>query len=74
LLHGYMTGAALASGGLSVLAVAGSTSAVFCVFAIVAAQVAIVGGPWRPIAVRVVGSWVAAAGLLMMGWLARGSV
>jgi len=26
---------------------------------------------WTRIAVRVAGSWIAAAGLLMIGWLAR---
>ena len=30
--------------------------------------------PWRGIAVRVAGSWVAAIGLLMLGWSLRGSL
>lgn len=74
LLHGYATGAAMATDGAVVLAVAGSVAAVFCIFAILAAQVTAVGVQWGRIAVRVAGSWVAAAGLLMMGWLARGSI
>jgi hypothetical protein len=27
--------------------------------------------PWTRIAVRVVGSWIAASGLLMLGWATR---
>jgi hydrogenase/urease accessory protein HupE len=74
LLHGYVSGTAMATGGALALAVAGSTATVFCVFAILAAQVTAVEAQWGRIAVRVAGSWVAAAGLLMMGWLARGTV
>ena len=74
LLHGYVTGATMAPGGAGALAVAGSVTAVFGLFAILAAQVTTIDVAWGRIALRVAGSWVAAAGLLMMGWLARGSV
>jgi hydrogenase/urease accessory protein HupE len=74
LLHGYVTGATMTPGGAGALAVAGSVTAVSCLFAILAAQVTTIGVPWGRIAVRVAGSWVTAAGLLMMGWLARGSI
>jgi hypothetical protein len=29
---------------------------------------------WGRVAVRVAGSWLTAAGILMLGWLARGTV
>lgn len=73
LLHGYVTGATLTPGGAGALGVAGSVTAVFCLFAILAAQVTTIGAPWGRIALRVAGSWLSAAGLLMLGWLARGS-
>jgi hypothetical protein len=40
--------------------------------AIFAAEVSALPAGWPRIAVRVGGSWIAAAGLLMLGWLARG--
>jgi len=30
--------------------------------------------PWMRIAVRVAGSWVAAIGMLMFGWMAQGQL
>jgi len=74
LLHGYMNGATLVPGGASTLALAGAATAAFCLFAILAAQVTIIQAGWARIAVRVAGSWVSAAGILMLGWLARGSL
>ena len=38
---------------------------------VLAAQVTTIQAAWCRIALRAVGSWVAAAGLLMLGWLAR---
>ena len=69
LLHGYVNGASL--GGSGTLALAGAVSAACCLFAILAAQVTTIRAAWGRIALRAVGSWVAAAGLLMLGWLAR---
>jgi len=69
LLHGYVNGASLESSGT--LALAGAVTAAFCLFAILAAQVTTIQAAWGRIALRAVGSWVAAAGLLMLGWLAR---
>jgi hypothetical protein len=31
------------------------------------------GRPWMRIAVRVAGSWIAAIGLLLLGWALRGA-
>lgn len=71
LVHGYVNGATLAPGGASLLELAGAVTAVFCVLAILSAQVTTLRAGWTRIAVRVAGSWIAASGLLMLGWLAR---
>jgi hydrogenase/urease accessory protein HupE len=74
LLHGYVNGATMTPGGASALALAGAVTAVFCVVAILSAQVTTLHAAWTRIAVRVAGSWVTAAGLLMLGWLTRASM
>lgn len=71
-LHGYINGATMAPGGAALLGIAGAVVAAACVFTILAAQVTAMRADWTRIAVRVGGSWIAAAGLLMLGWLARG--
>lgn len=71
-LHGLVNGATMGPAGASGLALAGAVTTVFCVTAIVAAETAQLAAGWTRIAVRVGGSWIAAAGLLMLGWLARG--
>jgi len=70
-LHGLVNGATMAPGGASTLALAGAVTTVFCVTAILAAEVSALPVGWPRIAVRVAGSWIAAAGLLMLGWLLR---
>jgi hypothetical protein len=74
LLHGLVNGATMAPGGATTLALAGAITAVFCLTAILAAEVTTLSVGWTRIAVRVAGSWIAAAGLLMLGWLARAAV
>jgi hypothetical protein len=59
------------AGGAILLGLSGAVSAVFCLLAILSAQVTTLRAGWTRIAVRVGGSWIAAAGLLMLGWLAR---
>jgi hydrogenase/urease accessory protein HupE len=71
LVHGYVNGATLSPDGASLLGLTGAVSAVFCLLAILSAQVTTLQAGWTRIAVRVAGSWIAAAGLLMLGWLAR---
>lgn len=70
LLHGYVNGATIVVG--RALALGGAATAAFCLFAILAAQVTALSRDWTRIAVRVGGSWIAAAALLMLGWIARG--
>jgi hypothetical protein len=43
----------------------------FVLVTLVSALVVSLGKPWARIAVRVVGSWIAAIGLLMFGWAMR---
>ena len=52
-------------GGLALL---GIGAAVFVLVAIGAALVVSVRAAWQRVVVRVAGSWVAAVGLLMLGW------
>jgi len=71
LVHGGVNGATMAPGGASLLGLTGAVTAVFCVLAILSAQVTTLQAGWTRVAVRVAGSWIAASGLLMLGWLAR---
>jgi urease accessory protein len=74
LLHGYANGASMASGEASGLGLAGIATAIFCLFAILSAQVTTPRAGWSRVAVRVVGSWIAATGVLMLGWLVHSLV
>jgi hydrogenase/urease accessory protein HupE len=71
LVHGIVNGAILSPTGASLLGLTSAVSAVFCLFVLLSAQVTTLQAGWTRIAGRVVGSWIAAAGLLMLGWLAR---
>lgn len=73
IMHGFFNGIALKSGpaGLGLL---GIMAALIVLVAIVAAFVVSLKPPWTRIVVRVAGSWVAAMGLLMIGWFFRGQV
>jgi hydrogenase/urease accessory protein HupE len=68
-LAGHANGAAMASAGAGVPGVLGAASTVFVVAALVAAAVAAVRIAWLRIAARVVGSWLAALGMLASGWM-----
>jgi hydrogenase/urease accessory protein HupE len=71
LTQGCFNGAALAGVSSGSLAVVGIVCAVFVVVALVAGQVASLRVNGARIAVRVLGSWIGAIGLLMLGWAAR---
>ena len=58
--------------GTAILALIGLSFAVFALIALVSAFVVRLQAGWAKIAVRVAGSWIAASGLLMLGWAARG--
>lgn len=71
LFHGYLNGTGMGRPATGALALLGLVFAVFVLVAIAAAFVVQLRQRWTRIAVRVVGSWIAASGLLMLGWAAR---
>jgi hydrogenase/urease accessory protein HupE len=72
-VHGFLNGATMGRVGLGVLGLTGVVAAVFTLVALLAAFVVSRRRPWERVAVRVAGSWITAVGLLMLGWLFRGS-
>jgi hydrogenase/urease accessory protein HupE len=72
-LHGWLNGAGIAEAGREALGLVGIVSAVFVVVALLAAFVVWLRPPWTRVAVRVAGSWIAAIGLLLLGWGLRGA-
>jgi hydrogenase/urease accessory protein HupE len=73
LFHGYLNGTGMGRPADGALALLGLVFAVFVLVAIANAFVVQLGQQWTRIGVRVVGSWIAASGLLMLGWAVRGS-
>jgi hydrogenase/urease accessory protein HupE len=71
LVHGYSNGAALAQPGPSVAGLAGVIVAVFTFVALATSFVVPLRAAWARVIVRVAGSWIAAIGLLLLGWAAR---
>jgi urease accessory protein len=71
LLHGYLNGAAMSQARLGGLGLVGIVTTLFVVVALAAALVVALRAPWTRIAVRVAGSWIAAIGLLLLGWSFR---
>ena len=72
LLHGWSNGAGLAAANREGLALLGIGGMVFVAVALLAALAASVRAEAGRIAVRVAGSWIAAIGLLLIGWQLRG--
>jgi hypothetical protein len=68
---GCANGAALAKAGAGLPGVLGSTAAIFVVVTLGAAAATAWQASWLRIAWRAVGSWIAAAGLLLLGWSLR---
>ena len=71
--HGYLNGTGMGFSVPSIAAAFGLAAAVFALVVLVAALVVQVRAHWARIAVRVGGSWIAASGLLMLGWSIRGA-
>jgi hypothetical protein len=71
LVHGYLNGAAMSQAKLGALGLVGIVSTLFVTVALAAAMVVAIRVPWGRIAVRVAGSWIAAVGLLLLGWSLR---
>lgn len=73
LMHGWLNGAAIAQAQHEPLGLVGIVSATFVIVALVGSFAVSVRAAWARIAVRVAGSWVAAIGLLILGWNLRGT-
>jgi hydrogenase/urease accessory protein HupE len=71
LAHGYLNGTGMGRSEPALAAVLGLVSAVFVISVLVSAFVVSLRAEWARIAVRVAGSWIAASGLLMLGWTFR---
>ena len=73
LLHGYLNGAGMGRPADGALALLGLIFGVFVLVALASSIVVSLRQQWARIAVRVVGSWIVATGLLMLGWAMRRS-
>ena len=73
LFHGYLNGTGMGLSAHAIVATLGLAAAVFVLVVLVAALVVQLRAQWARIAVRVGGSWIAASGLLMLGWSIRGT-
>ena len=71
LVHGVLNGVALKESA-GILGLIGIMATLFVIVAFVSALIVSLIKPWTRIVVRVAGSWVAAVGMLMFGWLMRG--
>jgi hydrogenase/urease accessory protein HupE len=72
LLHGWLNGAGNAEAQREAVGLLGIASVTFVLVALASALVVALREPWMRVAVRVIGSWVAAVGLLILGWSLRG--
>lgn len=70
--HGWMNGAGIAAAGRGAGGLVGIACSIFLLVALVSAFVVSLRRPWTRIAVRAAGSWVAAIGLLYLGWTVSG--
>ncbi|MDZ7589366.1 MAG: HupE/UreJ family protein [Rubrivivax sp.] len=71
LLHGGLNGAAIAAAEREPSGLLGIAGTVFVVAALAAAGSLSLRAAWTRVAVRVAGGWIAAIGLLMLGWAVR---
>ena len=65
---GYVHGSDLSTTSVGALGLLGTASSIFVLVALAAALVTSLRMPWTRIVVRVAGSWIVAAGLLLLGW------
>lgn len=70
--HGYLNGAGSGISASAIVSIVGLASAVFVLVCLVSAFVVQLRQFWGRIAVRIAGSWIAATGILMLGWSLRG--
>jgi len=72
IVHGLLNGLAMGPASVGALGLIGVVASIFVIVALVAAFVVSLKRPWTRILVRVAGSWIAATGLLLLGWSMRG--
>ena len=70
-LLGAISGSAYSAENASVLATLGATLSIFVLLALLSSAALSLRGGWPVVAVRVLGSWTAATGLLLVGWMLR---
>ncbi len=70
-IHGFFNGTNMTEGS-GVSGMLGIAATLFVLVAIVAAIISTLRLPWTRVAVRVVGSWLAAIGILLLGWMLKG--
>jgi urease accessory protein len=71
LFHGYLNGSGINRFNDGAYALLGLALAVFVIIALLTSFVIPLRRQWTLIVVRVAGSWIAASGLLMLGWALR---
>jgi len=71
LTHGWLNGFGIAAEARDGLATAGIVAAVFVLSALAASFVVSLQAAWARVAMRVIGSWIAAIGVLTLGWALR---
>jgi hydrogenase/urease accessory protein HupE len=72
LYHGYLNGTGMGQSLSTMVILLGLVCGVFVLVALIAAFVVRLHASWARIAIRIAGSWIAASGLLMVGWAVRG--
>lgn len=73
-LSGLQNGSALAAVGAGLSALAGVVVAVLITALLISALVVSMRADWPRIVLRVAGSWIAAVGMLMFGWMLKAAV
>jgi hydrogenase/urease accessory protein HupE len=73
LVHGLDNAGAFAASDSALIVVAGIVAAVLILTLFTAALAVSLQAAWTRIAMRVGGSWIAAVGMLMLGWLLHGT-
>jgi len=73
LVHGLENAGAFVASDSGLVAVAGAAAAVLVLTLLIAALAVSLRAAWTRIALRVGGSWIAAIGMLMLGWLLQGT-
>lgn len=72
LTYGVVSGSGMAAVPFQAGLLAGNLAAIFVTVAIVAALVVSARSAWALVVIRALGSWLVAAGVLMLGWTLRG--